>query len=35
MMSYPNFMDRDRAIQNPDIHALANLSEAAGVDLRI
>ena len=35
MMSYPNFMGQDRAIQNPDVHALANLAEAAGVDLRI
>eukprot|EP00435_Cladocopium_sp_Y103_P065422 s995_g27.t1 len=35
MMSYPNFLGRDRALQNPDVPALAQLAEDAGVDLRI
>ena len=35
MMSYPNFLGRTRALQNPDVPALAKLAEDAGVDLRI
>ena len=35
MMSYPNLLGIDRALQNPDVRALANLAERAGVDLRI
>jgi len=35
MMSFPNFLGPDRAIQNPDIHALAKVAEDAGIDLRI
>eukprot|EP00438_Fugacium_kawagutii_P023297 Skav226234 [mRNA] locus=scaffold1218:411728:412411:- [translate_table: standard] len=35
MMSYPNFGGPSRAIQTPDVRALARLAEDAGVDLRI
>ena len=35
MMSYPNLLGANRALQNPDVRALANLAELAGVDLRI
>jgi len=35
MMSCPNLLGANRALQNPDVRALANLAELAGVDLRI
>ena len=34
-LSYPNLLGANRALQNPDVRALANLAELAGVDLRI
>ena len=34
MMSYTNFLGRDRALQYPDIHALYHACDAAGVSCR-
>ena len=35
MLSYPNFVGPLRDIQNPDLHVLAAVAEAADLDLRV
>ena len=35
MLSYPNFDGPNRNVHNPDLHVLASVAEAAGIDFRI
>ena len=35
MLSYPNYNGKNKALDHPDLHVLAAMSEAAGLDFRV